>query len=118
MCSYDQEARVTMKNAMPRLTEPSANREELDEVADLFRVFADATRVRLIQVLFDRECCVQELTEYLGMSQSAVSHQLSILRQARLVRFRRDGKNIYYTLDDEHVARIFQFARDHVQERK
>lgn len=107
-----------MENAMLKSTEASALGDELDKVADLFRVFADTTRVRLIQVLFNQECCVQALTEHLGMSQSAVSHQLSILRQSRLVRFRRDGKNIYYTLDDEHVAQIFQFARDHVQERK
>jgi len=107
-----------MERAMLQTTEAPASTDELDQVADLFRVFADTTRVRLIQVLFDQECCVQELTEHLGMSQSAVSHQLSILRQARLVRFRRDGKNIYYTLDDEHIAQIFQFARDHIQERK
>lgn len=107
-----------MNNEMLKSTEVSESRDELDKVADLFRVFADATRVRLIQVLFNQECCVQELTEHLGMSQSAVSHQLSILRQSRLVRFRRDGKNIYYTLDDAHIAQIFQFALDHVQERK
>ena len=107
-----------MEKPLMKPVENSASKDELDDVADLFRVFADATRIRLIQVLSNQECCVQELTEHLGMSQSAVSHQLSILRQARLVRFRRDGKNIYYTLDDEHIAQIFQFARDHVQERK
>lgn len=91
--------------------------ERLDEVADLFHVLGDQTRVRLIHLLFEAEHCVLELTDLIGLSQSAVSHQLSILRQARLVRVRRDGKNIYYSLDDEHIVQIFQFARDHIHEK-
>ena len=92
------------------------NVDRLDEVANLFHVLGDPTRVRLIHLLFDAERCVLDLTELIGMSQSAVSHQLSILRQARLVRSRREGKNIYYSLDDEHIVQIFSFAREHVLE--
>jgi len=90
--------------------------DRLDEVANLFHVLGDPTRVRLIHLLFDAERCVLDLTELIGMSQSAVSHQLSILRQARLVRSRREGKNIYYSLDDEHIVQIFSFAREHILE--
>lgn len=92
--------------------------EHLVLVADLFHVFGDLTRVRLIQALFCCERCVQDLSESLGLSQSAVSHQLRVLRQARLVRGRRDGKNIFYSLDDAHIEQIFAFAKEHVRESK
>lgn len=90
--------------------------EHLALVADLFHVFGDLTRVRLIQALFCCERCVQDLSDSLGLSQSAVSHQLRVLRQARLVRARRDGKNMFYSLDDAHIEQIFAFAKEHVQE--
>jgi len=90
--------------------------EHLASVADLFHVFGDLTRVRLIQSLFCCERCVQDLSESLGLSQSAVSHQLRVLRQARLVRVRREGKNMFYSLDDAHIEQIFAFAKEHVQE--
>jgi len=83
-------------------------------LADTFRALSDPTRVRIVSVLTETELCVCDLAAALGMSQSAVSHQLSTLRALRLVRWRRDGQHIYYTLDDEHVADLFRRGLDHV----
>ncbi len=90
----------------------------LPEIAELFKVLGDPTRLRIIEALDGTERCVQELEALLDMSQSAVSHQLHTLRQARLVRLRREGKNRYYTLDDEHVERIYRIAVEHVKENR
>ncbi len=84
------------------------------ELAAVFKALADPTRLRLIAALLDGERCVHELTEHLEMQQSAVSHQLRTLRHLRLVRFRKDGRHVYYALDDSHVRRLFDFALEHV----
>ena len=94
-------------------------REEIDiddlyELSELFKVFGDSTRIRIISVLMDGEMCVYHISENLGMNQSAISHQQRILRSARLVRPRREGKTIYYSLDDEHVEMIFIAGLEHV----
>jgi ArsR family transcriptional regulator len=83
-------------------------------LAETFRALSDPTRVRIVSVLTEAELCVCDLAAALGMSQSAVSHQLGTLRALRLVRWRRDGQHIYYTLDDEHVADLFRRGLDHV----
>ena len=88
----------------------------IQELADFFRILGDPTRIRILEALAEGEWCVQELETRLGMSQSAVSHQLKVLKQARLVRHRKDGKNVYYILDDAHVATVFHTAREHVTE--
>lgn len=87
-------------------------------LTELFKVFGDASRLRLLNALADSELCVCDLASALDMSQSAVSHQLAILRGARLVRTRRDGKTVYYALDDEHVLDILRVAGTHLDERK
>ena len=84
-------------------------------LANLFKALADPTRVRMIGVLAHAEVCVGDLTLALGMSQPAVSHHLKLLRQWKIVSTRRDGKHIYYTLQDEHVDALFQQALEHVQ---
>lgn len=89
---------------------------ELEEVAALYRVFGDKTRISLLHALLEREKCVNELANELGMTLSAVSHQLRILRQAHLVRSRRDGKTVYYAPDDDHVRTILMQGLDHVRE--
>lgn len=91
-------------------------RQSLRDMADLFKILADDTRMQLICALLHHELCVCDLAELLEMSQSAISHQLRVLRQGRLVRYRRDGKNTFYTLDDQHIEDIVQFALQHVQE--
>lgn len=86
-------------------------------LADTFKVLGDATRVRILDVLSRRELCVGDIAEVLGLTESAVSHQLRVLRNARLVRQRRAGQLVYYALDDHHVIRLFAQASEHVRER-
>lgn len=90
--------------------------EVLYDVAELFKVFGDSTRVRILYVLFEKEVCVCDIAELLNMNQSAISHQLRILKNANLVKNRREGKTIYYSLKDSHVVTIFKQAFDHVLE--
>lgn len=90
--------------------------DELIEMAELFKMFGDSTRIKILCVLFEGEKCVQEITEATGSSQSAVSHQLRLLKQARLVRSRRQGKQVCYTLADDHVKTILGMAREHLEE--
>ena len=90
--------------------------DELIEMAELFKMFGDSTRIKILCVLFEGEKCVQEITEAAGASQSAVSHQLRLLKQARLVRSRRSGKQIFYTLADDHVKTILGMAKEHLEE--
>ena len=90
--------------------------EELYDLAELFKVFGDSSRIRILYVLFASEVCVCDLAEALNMTQSAVSHQLKILKQARLVKNRREGKSIFYSLDDDHVSRILELGLTHLEE--
>lgn len=89
---------------------------KLYDLAELFKVFGDSTRIRILFVLFEAEVCVYDLAEILGMSQSAVSHQLTLLRRSRLVKNRRDGKQIFYSLADEHVRDIIGKGMEHIEE--
>ncbi len=90
--------------------------EVLYELADLFRVFGDSTRIKILYALHDTELCVCDLANLLALSQSAVSHQLRVLKDSKLVRFRRDGKTVYYALDDDHVRSILSLGMEHVEE--
>lgn len=90
--------------------------EPIYEVADLFKVFGDSTRARIICALSISELCVCDLSALLNMTQSAISHQLRTLKQARIVKNRRSGKAVYYSLDDEHIKELFSVAFDHVTE--
>ena len=90
--------------------------DELIEMAELFKMFGDSTRIKILSLLFEGEKCVQEITEASGSSQSAVSHQLRLLKQARLVRSRCSGKQIFYTLADDHVKTILGMAKEHLEE--
>ena len=90
--------------------------EELYDLAELFKVFGDSTRIRILFVLFEAEVCVCDLAEALHMTQSAISHQLKILKNSRLVKSRRDGKSIFYSLADGHVRTIIDQGREHIEE--
>ena len=92
------------------------NEETLYDVAELFKVFGDSTRIKILFVLFEQEMCVCDLAESLSMTDSAVSHQLKILKQAHLVKARRDGKQMFYSLADDHVRTIIAQGMDHVEE--
>jgi DNA-binding transcriptional ArsR family regulator len=88
--------------------------ELLFDLADFFKVLGDSTRIRIICALFESELCVCDIASVLNMTQSAISHQLKTLKQARLVKSRRDGKTMYYALDDEHVQKIFDLGIIHL----
>lgn len=102
--------------ALEKLVNNQPPEEILYELAELFKVFGDSTRIRILYALFENELCVGDIAELLNMSQSSVSHQLRILKDAKLVRFRREGKSIFYALDDEHVYHIIEMGMEHVEE--
>ena len=91
-------------------------KEELYDLAELFRIFGDSTRIRILYVLFESEMCVCDIAQLLGMTQSAISHQLRLLKNARLVKARREGKTVFYALADDHVKTIIGQGLDHVRE--
>ena len=90
--------------------------EMLFDLAEFFKVFADSTRIKILWALHENELCVCDVAVVLNMTKSAVSHQLKILRQANLVKNRKDGKIVYYTLSDNHVKKIFEMAVEHLEE--
>ena len=90
--------------------------EALFDMAELFKVFGDSTRIRILYAMFDEELRVSDICEELGMSISAVSHQLRLLKQAKLVRCRREGRMAYYMLADDHVKTIIGMANEHIEE--
>ena len=104
-----KEVGENVKNKLPK-------EETLYDLAELFKVFGDSTRIKIICSLFESEMCVCDLSVLLNISQSAISHQLRVLKSARLVKFRRAGKVIYYSLDDEHIKQIFDAGLHHITE--
>ena len=90
--------------------------QTLSDLAELFKIFGDATRIRILLVLFQSEVCVYDLAKLLNMTQSAISHQLRVIKQAKLIKNRRDGKTIFYSLADEHVKTIIGMAKEHLEE--
>lgn len=99
-----------------RVLREMPDEESLYDLAELFKVFGDTTRIRILYVLFEAEMCVCDIAQVLNMTQSAISHQLRVLKQARLVRNRREGKQIYYSLADDHVRTIIGQGMDHIDE--
>ena len=103
-------------DAVTRLQEELPNEEILYDLAELFRVFGDSTRIKIMYALFESELCVGDIAEALGMTQSAVSHQLRVLKANKLVKFRREGKTVIYSLDDDHVRSMLALGMEHVEE--
>ena len=95
---------------------PLTDRETIDRIAELFKAFGDPTRVQILSQLVEQELCVSDISQALELSQSATSHQLRILKQMHLIKFRREGKNILYSLADDHVRTILQMCLEHVLE--
>ena len=95
---------------------PELSQQYIQPLADVFKVLGDPTRLRILRVLMNQEVCVRDIADELGMGQSAVYHQLRILRDARLVQFRRDGKTVYYSLADAHVFTLLDVGLEHVAE--
>ena len=104
------------EDTVRRVNESIPCEEELFDLAELFKVFGDSTRVRILFVLFESEMCVCGLAELLGMTQSAISHQLQVLKKAKLVRYRREGKTIFYSLADGHVRAILDQGMEPITE--
>ena len=92
--------------------------EFLFDMAELFKVFGDSTRMKIISALLNNELCVGEIADLTNTTSSAISHQLRVLKQAKLVKYRREGKTIFYSLDDEHVKLIFEAGYRHIMEDK
>ena len=92
------------------------DQERLDDLADLFKVFGDTTRIKILYVLLEKEMCTCDLAEVLGMTQSAVSHQLKVLKISRLIKSRREGKSVWYALADDHVHTMIAQGMEHVNE--
>lgn len=90
--------------------------EVLYDLAELFKIFGDSTRIKILYVLFTSEMCVCDIARLLGMTQSAISHQLRALKQSKLVKYRREGKTVFYSLADGHVRTILGQGREHVEE--
>lgn len=99
-----------------RLQNDLPDDEVLYELAELFRVFGDSTRIKILYALFESEKCVNDISNAVGISQSAVSHQLRVLRASKLVKFRREGKAMLYSLDDDHVRSMLELGMEHVEE--
>lgn len=114
--SFCCSAAESHEERLKKLAESMPEETELYDLAELFKVFGDSTRIRILFVLSEGELCVGHLAQTLNMTQSAVSHQLRILKQNRLVRARREGKSIFYSLADEHVRTIIEMGQEHIEE--
>ena len=99
-----------------RVQKKMPGEDTLYDLAELFRIFGDSTRIRILYVLFEAEMCVCDIAQLLGMTQSAISHQLRSLKNARLVKARREGKTVFYSLADDHVKTILEMGLEHVLE--
>ena len=103
-------------DVVERLRADLPDDEALYDLAELFRVFADSTRVKILYALFESELCVGDIAQLLNMNQSAISHQLRVLKQSQLVKFRREGKTVFYSLADGHVRTILSQGMEHLAE--
>ena len=103
-------------NKIKEAKQKEPTREDILKLSNMFKLFADDTRLRIICILIKEELCVCDLCEALNLNQSTVSHQLQLLRNSNLVKYRRDGKQIFYRLQDEHVERIISQALEHILE--
>lgn len=108
---------VIHEDVVKRVKETIPQEETLYDLADLFKTFGDSTRIKIICALFQSEMCVCDIAALLCMNQSAISHQLRVLKQARLVKYRKEGKVVYYSLDDDHVKGIFDQGLAHLNEK-
>ena len=106
----------THEHLLNQVNENIPDEDELYDLAELFKVFGDSTRIRILFVLFEAEVCVCDLAQALNITQSAISHQLKLLKQNKLVKSRREGKSVFYSLADGHVRTIIAQGREHIEE--
>lgn len=110
------ESTIIHKDVVEKVKNGMLEDSKVFDMAELFKVFGDSTRIRILYVLFEAEVCVCDLAQALQMTQSAVSHQLKILKQSKLVKSRREGKSVFYSLADGHVRTIIAQGREHINE--
>lgn len=110
------ECNVIHRDRVLEIQQKMPSDEVIIDLAELFKVFGDSTRMKIICVLMEKEMCVCDIASVIGASVSATSHQLRILKQAKLVKYQKKGKVVYYSLDDEHVKEIYQKGFEHVEE--
>ena len=112
VCDHSEIHASTVQN----VNELLPDEDLLYDLAEVFKVFGDSTRIKILYALFESEMCVCDIAELLHMTQSAISHQLRTLKDAKLVKYRRDGKTVYYSLDDDHVRKILALGTEHLKE--
>lgn len=104
------------EDIVERVNQVMPEEEQLFDLAELFKVFGDSTRVKILFVLFESKMCVCDIAQLLGMTQSAISHQLQVLKKSKLVKYRREGKTVFYSLADSHVRTILGQGMEHITE--
>lgn len=109
---------VIHEEVVEQIRESMPPEEELFNLAEFFKVFGDTTRIRILYALFQSDMCVCDIAHLLDMTQSAISHQLRVLKSAKLVRYRKEGRVVYYSLDDEHIKAIFDQGYQHIKEQE
>ncbi len=113
---FESEFLAAREDVVKKVLSQQPDDEILYDLAELFKVFGDSTRIKILYSLFETELCVYDIARLLNLSQSSVSHQLRILKNSKLVKFRREGKSVFYSLDDEHVRSIISMGMEHVEE--
>ena len=110
------ECNILHEDAVKKVKQKMPEDGFIYDLAELFKVFADSTRMKIIYALLEEELCVCDIANIVGTTQSAISHQLRLLKQSKLVKFRREGKIIFYSLDDDHIAQIVKKGSEHIEE--
>ncbi|MBQ9267601.1 MAG: winged helix-turn-helix transcriptional regulator [Clostridia bacterium] len=112
------EQTIIHEDVIKKVSKKIKDEDELVDLAEFFKIFADSTRIRIINALIHSDMCVCDIAYLLNMTHSAISHQLKILKQAKIVKYEKIGKVVYYSLDDDHIERIFHMGVNHIEERK
>ena len=105
---------IIHQNAVNIALKNKPKEKELENLTTLFKILGDSTRTKILWILDHHEMCVCDIANVLNMTKSSISHQLAILRETGIVRFRRSGKEVYYTLDDEHISRLYEIGLEHI----
>ena len=116
MEDLNEELEIIDEEKINKVRQKMPKDELLFDLAELFKVFGDSTRMKIICALLEDELCVGDIAVITNSTPSAISHQLRVLKQAKLLKYRKDGKSVYYSLDDEHVKQIFEKGREHIEE--
>lgn len=113
---FEEQQNIVDFEKVKRIQKELPDDELIFDMAELFKVFGDSTRMKIISALLEDELCVGDIAIITNSTPSAISHQLRVLKQAKLVKYRKEGKIVYYSLDDEHVKQIYEKGREHVEE--